>query len=141
MAQRLLLIYCPKHAGVSGNERANRLASTANITSGLQIGRTEVLRSLRNFLNMGRPQHDSIDCLKERGVEKGSGPHSALRCRKRSVRKYWHCFESNLWATLKDGGGGWGVVLSFPRATIYPVRCVLDLEQFALKLELFNSEL
>ena len=31
--QRLLLIYCPGHAGVSGNERAGRLAITADITS------------------------------------------------------------------------------------------------------------
>ena len=42
--QRLLWIYCPGHAGVSGNERADRLASTAAITSGLQLGRAEVLR-------------------------------------------------------------------------------------------------
>ena len=49
--QRLLWIYCPGQAGVSGNERADRLASTADITSGLQLGRAEVLRSLRNFLN------------------------------------------------------------------------------------------
>ena len=31
--QRLLWIYCPGHAGVSGNERADRLASTADITA------------------------------------------------------------------------------------------------------------
>ena len=49
--QRLLWIYCPGHAGVCGNERAERLASTADMTSGLQLGRAEVLRGLRNFLN------------------------------------------------------------------------------------------
>ena len=76
--QRLLWIYCPGHAGVSGNERADRLASTADITSGLQLGRAEVLRGLRKFLNMDRPEHHSIDRLKERGVEKGSGRHSTL---------------------------------------------------------------
>ena len=48
--QRLLWIYSPGHAGVSWNERADRLASTADITSGLQFGRTEVLRGLGNFL-------------------------------------------------------------------------------------------
>ena len=63
--QRLLWIYCPGHAGVSGNERAGRLASTADITSGLQLGRAEVLRGLRNSLNMDRPEHHST----ERGVE------------------------------------------------------------------------
>ena len=66
------------HAGVSRNERADRLASTADITSGLQLGRAEVLRGLRNFLNMDRPERHSIDRLKERGVEKGSGRHSTL---------------------------------------------------------------
>ena len=37
--QRLLYIYCPGYAGVSRTE----LASTADITSGLQLGRAEVL--------------------------------------------------------------------------------------------------
>ena len=83
--QRLLWIYCPGHAGVSGNERADRLASTADITSGLQLGRAEVQRSLRNFLNMDRLEHHSIDRLKERGVEKGSGQHAILQGREQSV--------------------------------------------------------
>ena len=82
--QRLLWIYCPGHVGVSGNERADRLASTADITSGLQLGRAEVLRGL-NFLNLDRPEHHSTDRLKERGVEKGSGRHSTLQGRGRSV--------------------------------------------------------
>ena len=40
--QRLLWIYCPGHGRVSENEQADRLASTADITSGLQLGRAEV---------------------------------------------------------------------------------------------------
>ena len=48
-------------------------------------GRVEVLRGLRNFLNMDRPQHQSIDRLKERGVEKGNGRHSTLQGQERSV--------------------------------------------------------
>ena len=62
-------IYCPGHAR---NVRTDRLASSADITAGLQLGRAEVLRGLRNFLNMDRPEHHSIDRLVERGVEKGS---------------------------------------------------------------------
>ena len=72
--QRLLWIYCPGHAGVNGNERAHRLASTADITSGLQLGRAEVLRGLRNFLSTDKPEHHSIDRLKERGVVKRKRP-------------------------------------------------------------------
>ena len=77
--------YCPGHAGVSGNEQADRLASTADITSGLQLGRAEVLRGLRNFLSTDKPEHHIIDRLKERGVVKGSGRHSTLQGRERSV--------------------------------------------------------
>ena len=97
--QRFVWIYCPGHAGVSENERTDRLASTAHITSGLQLGSAEVLRGLRKFLNMDRPEHHSIDRLKERGVEKGSGstfhpPWS--RTTSFQPDKYWHCFEGNL---------------------------------------------
>ena len=51
------------------NEWADRLASTADITSGLLLGRAEVLRGLMNFLNMVRPEHLNTDHLKERRVE------------------------------------------------------------------------
>ena len=83
--QRLLWIYCPGHTRVSGNEWADRLASAADFTSGLQLGRAEVLRGLRNFLNTDRPEHQSTDRLKERGVEKGSGRHSSLQGQEQSV--------------------------------------------------------
>ena len=62
----------PRHAGVGGNELADRVASTADITSGLQLGRAEMLGGLRNFLNMDRLEHHSIDHLKEKGAEKAS---------------------------------------------------------------------
>ena len=70
--KNLLWIYLPGHAGINGNERASRLASIADITSGLQLGWADVLRSLRNFLDLDRPEHQSTDCLKERGEEIGS---------------------------------------------------------------------
>ena len=47
--QRSLWIYCSGHARVSGHDWADRLASTADITSGLQLGRAEVLRGLMNL--------------------------------------------------------------------------------------------
>ena len=76
------------------------------VLKGLQLGRADVLRGLRNFLNMDRPEHHSIDRLKERGVEKGSGRHSTLQGRERSVKpgKYWHCFEGNLGETVERQG-------------------------------------
>ena len=47
------------------------MASTADITFGLQLGRAEVLQGLRNFLYMYRPEHHSTDRLKEKRVERG----------------------------------------------------------------------
>ena len=116
--QRLLWIYCPGHAGVSGNERADRLASTADITSGLQLGRAEVLWGLRNFLSTDKPEHHSIDRLKERGVEKGSGRHSTLQGRERSVFNQTNIgtvSRATLGRLLRDGAER---VWAFPSATM-----------------------
>ena len=44
--QRLTWIYCPGHAGVYGNERADRLASTASIVGELKMDKGDVLRPL-----------------------------------------------------------------------------------------------
>ena len=74
--------------------------------SGLKVGRTEVLRGLRNFLNIDRPEHHSIDRLKERGVEKGSGRHSTLQGRERSVFKQANIgtvSRATLGRLLRDG--------------------------------------
>ena len=101
--QRLLWIYCPGHAGVSGNEGAGTLANTADITSDLLVDRAEVLRGLRNFLNMDRPEHHSTDRLKEMEVEKGSPPRSRTICVQPD--KHWHCFEGNLRETSERRRG------------------------------------
>ena len=45
--RKLLWVYCPGHAGVKGNDREDRLAGKATLTSGLLLGRSAVLRSLR----------------------------------------------------------------------------------------------
>ena len=85
---RATLVYCDGFLPITiAREqllRADRLSSTAD-TSRLQLGRAEVLRGFGNFLNMDRPDHHSTDRLKERGVEKGSGRHSTLQGRERSV--------------------------------------------------------
>ena len=118
--QRLLWIYYPGHAGVSENERADRLTSTADITSGLQLGRAEVLEGLRNFLSMDRPEHYSIVRMKERGVGKGRGRHSTLQSRERSVFNQTNIgtvSRATLGRLLRDGAER---VWAFPSATIPP---------------------
>ena len=62
-------------------------------------GRAEVLRGLRNFLNMDRPEYHSIDRLKERGVEKGSGdiPPSQVGNDLCSTREILALFRGQSW--------------------------------------------
>ena len=55
--QNLLWVYCPGHAGVKGNDRADRLAGKATPTSGLLLGRSEVLRSLRHCQRAQSQRH------------------------------------------------------------------------------------
>ena len=74
--RKLLWVYCPGHAGVKGNDRADRLAGKATLTSGLLLGRSEVLRSLRHYLRAQSQGHHIIDRLEERGVERGSAKRS-----------------------------------------------------------------
>ena len=117
-------------AEFSGNEQAARLASTTDITSDLQFGRTEVFRGLRNFLNMDRPEH--IDRRKERGMEKGSGRHSTLQGRERSVINLTNIGTvsgATLGRLLRDGRSAYG-----PFSVL---RCHLELK---LKLKLQTAQ-
>ena len=40
--RKLLWVYCPGHAGVKENDRADRVAGKATLTSGLLLERSEV---------------------------------------------------------------------------------------------------
>ena len=68
----LLWVYCPGHARVKGNDRADRLAGKATLTSGLRLGRSEVLSSSRHYLRAQIQGHHTTNRLEERGVERGS---------------------------------------------------------------------
>ena len=45
---RKLWVCCPGHAGVKANDRADRLAGKATLTSGLLLGRAEELTILKH---------------------------------------------------------------------------------------------
>ena len=47
---KLRWVYCPGHAGMMGNDRADRLAGKATLTSVSLLGRSEVLSSLKHYL-------------------------------------------------------------------------------------------
>ena len=83
-----------------------------------ELGRAEVLRGLRNFLNMDRTERHSINRLKGKGVEKGSGRHSTLQGRERSVFNQINIgtvARATLGGLLRDGTER---VWAFPSATM-----------------------
>ena len=73
------------HAGVKGNDRADRLAGKTTLTKGLLLGRSEVLRSLRHYLRAQSQGHHTIDRQEERGVERRSARWSSLKGRERAI--------------------------------------------------------
>ena len=55
-------VSCPGHAREKGNEWAERLAGKATVTSGLLLGRSGVLRSLRHYLTNGQRAGQTDRC-------------------------------------------------------------------------------
>ena len=83
--RNLLWANCPEHGDVEGNERADRLEGKTTLTSGLLLGISEMLKSLRQYLWVQSQGHHTIDRLEERGVEKGSAGRSSLKGRETAV--------------------------------------------------------
>ena len=99
-------VYCPGHGGVKGSDLADRLAGKATLTSGLLLGRSEVLRSLRHYLRAQSQGHHTTDRLEERGVERGSVRRSSLRGRERAIVSQTNIgtiSKATLGTLLKDG--------------------------------------
>ena len=71
-----MCMYCPRHAGENKNDRGD---------SGLPLGTSEVLRSLRHYLRAQNQGHHTIDRLEQRGVERGSARRSSLKGRERAI--------------------------------------------------------
>ena len=104
--RKLLWVYCPGHAGMKGNDRADRLAGKATFTSGLLLGRLEVLRSLRHYLRTQSQRHHTTDRLGERGVERGNARRSFLKGRERAIVSQTNTgpfSKATLGKVLRDG--------------------------------------
>ena len=65
----------------------NRLAGNATLTSGLLLGGSEVLRSLRHHLRAQSQGHRTIDRIEERVMERGSARRASLKGRERAIVK------------------------------------------------------
>ena len=70
---------------MKGNDRADSLAETAALASGLVFGRSKVLRNLRHRLRAQSQGHHTIGRPEERGVERGNARRSYLKGRERAI--------------------------------------------------------
>ena len=103
--RKLLWVYCPGHAGVKGNDRADRLAGKAVLTSGLLQGRSELLRSLRHYQQAQSQGHHTIDHFEARGMERGNAQQSSLKGRERQSDKHWKGQSDKHWNCFKGNTG------------------------------------
>ena len=68
------------HAGVNGNERADKLADDAMTRGTLVLDPPTVMASVEEWFNDNRVESEShtLANLKQQGVQRGSGRHSLL---------------------------------------------------------------
>ena len=53
--------------------------------SGLLLGRSEVVRSLRHYMRAQSQEHHTIDHLEERGMERGNARQSSLTGQEKAI--------------------------------------------------------
>ena len=79
-------MYSLGYSRVKENDPTDRLAGKATSTCVLLVSRSDVLRSLRHYLQAQSQGHHTIDRLEERGVERGSASRrSSLKGRERAI--------------------------------------------------------
>ena len=74
-------IFCPGHAGVRGNERADELAGQAQIGGTLTLDPATVLASAqeRIFREEENEESHTLEVLKGKGIKRGAGRSSHMR--------------------------------------------------------------
>ena len=84
--RNLLQVYCPGHAGVKGNDRADSLAEKSNHHRGLASRNILNVEELETLLAGHKSQgYHTIDRLEERSVQRGSARRSSLKGRERAI--------------------------------------------------------
>ena len=81
----VLLFTCQSKLYREMTERLDLQTKHATITSGLRLGRSKVLRSLRHYLRAQSQGNHTIDRLEERGVERGSAGQFSSKRRLRAI--------------------------------------------------------
>ena len=79
--ERIVWVFTPGHAGVTGNERADSLADAAVVDNNLTLDAPTVIQIVTEQLIKNRPNSSShtLDRLKEKGICPGDGAKSDNR--------------------------------------------------------------
>ena len=108
--RKLLGVYCPAWTYRSEGKRPSRQTGGQSdpLTSGLLLGRSEVLKSLRHYMRAQSQGHHTIDRLEEGSVERGRARQSSLKGRERATAnqtKSWNRFKGDVGETSERRGG------------------------------------
>jgi hypothetical protein len=68
---KLVFMFVPGHAGVKGNERADRLAETAIVGDGQAMDRADILNAIREADSCGENESETMSRLEEHQVKRG----------------------------------------------------------------------
>ena len=83
-------IYCPGHAGIGGNEKADQLATEAVVGGTVGLDKTEIVRLVEDKMKKEEEAETNdyygITRMKEMGVKRGEGRKSTLGGRDRRLR-------------------------------------------------------
>ena len=95
------------------NDRADRLAGKATLTSGLLLGRSEALRSLRHYLRAQSQGQHTIDRL-GREARKEEALDDLLSKDEKGPDIHWNYFKGEVRDNSERGGG---VLMGFSERT------------------------
>ena len=101
--KKITWVFCPGHAGVSGNERADRLAGDAAVRGRMTIDPKTVLAFVRDSLQTERDDEENSTTmwiLRNKDVLRGAALDSDLRGRERRLANQMTMETVSLW-TLK----------------------------------------
>ena len=81
--KKLTWLFCPGHAGVLGNERADQLAGSAPITGTLTLDPATVIDNVKESLKEARQIEEeesyTLTLVQNKGIQRGDGRKSELR--------------------------------------------------------------
>ena len=101
--RRITWLFCPGHAGINGNERADELAGKATIEGSITLDPAEVLRQVKDMFAARETENvtsHTLATLMEKGIARGAGRHCDLAGTARRVTNQMTMETISRWTLL-----------------------------------------